>query len=86
MWSQIASETQGSLRVVDDEDGLQDAFWRVFSQVSSGYAMSFGPLAESNAESNAESQNATEEFRVEVRSAAGYGEARFEPLLQQDGM
>jgi hypothetical protein len=71
-WQRIASATQGSYRVVGDEDELQHAFWCVFSQLSSSYAISVTGVSEGEAQ-----------FRLEVQSANGHGETRFEPSPQQ---
>jgi HEAT repeat protein len=72
-WPRIASATQGSYRVIQDEDELQHAFWCVFSQLSGSYAITASGVSEGEAE-----------FRLAVRSASGYGEASFKPLLRAD--
>lgn len=73
-WQRIASATQGSYRVIDDEDELQPAFWSVFAQLSSAYMISVNGASEEEAE-----------FRLKVRSTGGDGETRFEPLPRQAG-
>jgi hypothetical protein len=78
-WAEIASATRGSYRVVQQEAELQDAFWSVFLRISSAYAIAVGPAPASSAKPGGE-------FRLEVRSTAGYGEARFEPLLIEAGV
>jgi hypothetical protein len=68
-WRRIASATQGSYRVIQNEDELQHAFWCVFSQLSGSYAITASGVSEGEPE-----------FRLAVRSASGHGEASFEPL------
>jgi hypothetical protein len=79
VWAEIATATRGSYRVVQQENELQDAFWSVFSRISSAYAIAVGPAAASSAAPGGD-------FRLEVRSAAGYGEAPFDPLPAREGV
>jgi HEAT repeat protein len=74
-WRRLASATQGSYRVLSDEDELQHAFWCVFSQLYSSYAITVNGVAEGAAQ-----------FRLAVRSPCGYGETSFEPLQTAEAL
>jgi HEAT repeat protein len=71
-WQHIASATQGTYRLVGDEDQLQHAFWYLFAQLSGSYSITVSGVSGERAE-----------FRLAVRSTAGDGETWFEPLPQQ---
>jgi hypothetical protein len=73
-WQRIATATQGSYRVVGDEEDLQHAFWWVFSQLSNSYLIAAHGASEGDAE-----------YRLEVRTAGGHGGVRFEPALREAG-
>ncbi len=73
-WQRIASTTQGSYRAAGEEDELQHAFWCVFSQLASSYAISVrGVCGDDGA------------FRLQVESSAEYGETAFEAAPQPAG-
>lgn len=72
-WQRIASATQGSYRLLGDEDELQHAFWCVFSQLSSAYAITANGVSEGETE-----------FRLAVRSPSGDGETSFKPLQRAE--